>query len=79
MIDFLCVLIFIVIVVCLFSGKRVIRDDTDPPGGYSNMRLFTDHATGVQYLGTITGGITPRLNPDGSLHVVTDHDGRTVP
>jgi hypothetical protein len=41
------------------------RDDTDPPGGRSNLRPLTDHKTGLQYLATVGGGITPRLDLDG--------------
>ena len=41
-------------------------DDTDHPSGErSNMALRTDHGTGCQYLETLWGGITPRLNSDG--------------
>lgn len=42
------------------------RDDTDPPNGRSGMRLYTDAATGCQYLGTLTGGVTPRHGAGGS-------------
>lgn len=41
------------------------HDDTDPPDGSSGMSLYTDAATGCQYLGSIHGGITPRLTPLG--------------
>lgn len=42
------------------------RDDTDPPNGRSGMRLYTDAATGCQYLGTMFGGVTPRHGAGGS-------------
>jgi hypothetical protein len=38
----------------------------------SNISIWTDEETGVQYViygGYKQGGITPRLNADGSLHV----------
>jgi hypothetical protein len=41
------------------------KDDTDPPSGRSGMRLYTDHKTGLQYLGNPMGGITPRLDATG--------------
>ena len=41
-------------------------DDTDDPNGkHSGMMLYTDHRTGCQYVGTVLGGITPRLDRDG--------------
>jgi hypothetical protein len=40
-------------------------DDTDGPNGRSGMILYTDHKTRVQYVGTLFGGITPRLDKDG--------------
>lgn len=47
-------------------------DDTDlSPEKVSGMTLYTDYGTGVQYVqGGRAGGITPRLNPDGSLKTV---------
>lgn len=41
------------------------RDDTDPPGDRSDLKILTDHLTGCQYLTTGKGGITPRLDKDG--------------
>lgn len=43
----------------------VEHDDSDPPGGYSRMLILTDHRTGLQYLTTRWGGMTPRLDKDG--------------
>jgi hypothetical protein len=40
------------------------HDTTDPEGGRSGMRLYTDTATGCQYLGT-WGGLTPRMDEQG--------------
>jgi hypothetical protein len=42
-------------------GEKADWDNTvDPPGGFSNLWVLTDHATGHQYLTTIAGGLTPR-------------------
>ena len=41
------------------------RDDTDPPGNRSNLLIMTDHATGCQYLTSVRGGLTPRLDENG--------------
>lgn len=43
------------------------RDDTDEPKGErSGMRILVDHKTGLQYLTTAFGGLTPRLDRDGN-------------
>lgn len=42
-----------------------VRDDTDGPKERSNMRLHTDHKTGLQYLNAPGGGLTPRMGVDG--------------
>lgn len=42
------------------------RDATDSPEARSGVNLRIDHGTGCHYLTTSTGGITPRLGPDGS-------------
>lgn len=46
------------------------RDSSDKDEkNRSGLMIRTDHLTGVQYVETPFGGITPRLNPDGSLVV----------
>ena len=45
-------------------------DDTDPPGERSGLAVYTDHRTGVQYLSTGRGGLTPRLNADGTIRII---------
>ena len=45
-------------------------DDTDQPKGTKNrkasrLNIFYDYGTGLQYLSTPYGGITPRLDADG--------------
>ncbi len=39
-------------------------DDTDFNGQRSGMEILTDCRTGLQYLSTREGGLTPRLNTD---------------
>ena len=44
------------------SSMLTPRDATDAPtGARSGVKLITDHGTGIQYLVTAQGGITPRL------------------
>ena len=41
-------------------------DDTDADAwNRSGMRVYTDAKTGVQYLGTVRGGLTVRVDKDG--------------
>lgn len=40
-------------------------DNSDPPGGRSGMRIYTDNLTGCQYLARPSGSLTPRLLRDG--------------
>lgn len=58
------------IVACLFLFGLVwhllpLHDDTDQGAGHSGFILRTDALTGCQYLGTIWGAITPRLDATG--------------
>ena len=41
-------------------------DSTDAPDQRSGMRLYTDHLTGCQYLGT-KSGLTPRRDAAGKI------------
>jgi hypothetical protein len=65
-------LMFIALVLVIGAGGVVNAvfprqlDDTDPPGGRSQMLSLTDHRTGCQYLMASHGGLTPRLAADGS-------------
>jgi hypothetical protein len=43
-----------------------LRDDTDPPEGVSGMDLHIDARTGCHYLSRRSGGLTPRLQADGT-------------
>lgn len=51
---------------------RMQKDDSDHKTKkvYSGMIVYTDYGTGVQYVGTPLGGITPRLNADGSIRTI---------
>lgn len=42
------------------------KDDSDSESGYSEMVVRTDYKTGLQYLESTQGGLTPRLNEDGT-------------
>jgi len=47
------------------------RDSSDKDEKHrSGLMIRTDHLTGVQYVETPFGGITPRLNADGSMVVI---------
>lgn len=47
-----------------FEAAWDVTDDFR--GGHrSGMRLFVDHGTGCQYLGTMLGSLTPRMGADG--------------
>lgn len=64
--------ILIVLGACVWFRNKfdVGTDDSDKNGSErSGLRVYTDHATGVQYLGTVDGALTPRLNRDGTIRV----------
>ena len=63
---FLIMFIFILSIFnSIYNWSSLNRDDTDGEKR-SNMQLHTDHKTGCQYLSVNGGGLTPRLNADGS-------------
>ena len=64
MLQDIAAIVFIVVVVAALHG-RSSRDSTDPKDGRSGLVLYTDAATGVQYVGTIMGGLTVRVDRDG--------------
>lgn len=43
----------------------VPRDDTDSATQRSNLRLYTDHGTGCQYVAKFWGSPVPRMNAEG--------------
>lgn len=42
------------------------KDDSDGPNARSGVSVITDHKTGMQYLKSPGGGITPRMDTDGN-------------
>ena len=62
--------IIIAVVVVIFLRK----DDSDERGFWgrrSGLSISTDYKTGLQYVNTLLGGPTPRLNRDGT-HMTDD-------
>ncbi|MGJ8513117.1 DUF6440 family protein [Carnimonas bestiolae] len=51
----------VLIVASLFNH----HDSTDELGSRSGVKIVTDAKTGMQYLRTSGGGITPRVDADG--------------
>lgn len=56
---FACLLVFI-LVMSFFNS----HDSTDEPGKRSGVIVVTDAKTGMQYLRTPGGGITPRIDAE---------------
>ena len=69
------ILFITILAVFLFRLCRGTSDDSDSATGKSNMEVRTDRKTGVQYLASPDGGLTPRLNADGTLAVVLPNAG----
>ncbi len=63
MLDGLGLILLIMLVVC---WGRTGRDDSDGKER-SGLIVYTDNLTGCQYLGTVVGAITPRLDKDGKI------------
>lgn len=61
--NFLGIIIALILLSYVFGAFG--RDTTDGPKGRSGMMLFTDHATGVQYVGNLFMGFTVRVGRDG--------------
>lgn len=50
-------------------------DDSDPPGGRSNLMIYTDHLTGCQYLSAgLHNALFPRLDTNGKQ--ICNKDGK---
>ena len=41
------------------------HDDSDPPGGHSDMSVYRDELTGCEYLGHLLSGMVPRMDENG--------------
>lgn len=55
-------------IICLGQIYRALRpfDATDAKDGKrSGLVIFTDHGTGLQYVSSERGGLTPRLDDEG--------------
>lgn len=50
----------------LYSLTDFGKDDTDPPEGRSGLAPRVDYKTGCQYLESSSGGLTPRMQKDGT-------------
>ena len=59
---------YLIIMVLLGLVGCTDRDDTDPIDGgeRSNLKIRVDYRTHCQYLVSDHGGITPRMNKDGT-------------
>lgn len=67
--QWLAAIYFVVLVVgWAYSASPLGRDDSDEPGWFgkrSDVKIITDYKTGLQYIVTPRGGITPRVWHDG--------------
>lgn len=68
----LLLLLLVYTIIFLFVGgiERPTDDSDKDADNRSNLIVHTDYKTGVQYLSTRGGGITPRLDKDGKLVIV---------
>ena len=64
-------LIIAVIMIAMLCGCDSKGITSNELGFVYNVRVYTfkDEVTGVWYMTTNQGGVTPRLCPDGSLYV----------
>jgi hypothetical protein len=60
----LAVTLLVIFIFVYFVGNAK-RDSTDSPSKRSGLWLFTDHATGVQYVGAPLLGFTVRMDKGG--------------
>ena len=76
------VLIIILLVFSLFACEDVDTDVAIKNKNNNDITIWTDPETGVQYIVYCefygysgAGGITPRLNADGTLYITTEKGG----
>lgn len=63
--------LFVLLLIWLSSATTI--DDSDAvTGKRSGVRIHTDYLTGAQYLGTVGGGLTPRLDGNGKQIIRLD-------
>lgn len=71
------VIIFIILVSLVSWALNYFTIGFDSTDNYttkkrSDLNLYTDHATGLQYVkGGLFGGLQPRLNADGTHRTIT--------
>lgn len=65
MLENLFYILGIVVLIIYLGNLPTKRDSTDAPGERSGLTLYRDAATGVQYVGTVSGGLTPRVDQNG--------------
>lgn len=75
------ILFILVLIVCLVACESETTD-TIKQKSTEDIRIWTDEETGVQYIVYCDtagycgmGGITPRLNADGTLYISTEKGG----
>lgn len=61
----------VIAVIVLVTWGHASRDDSDGKKR-SGLIVYTDALTGCQYLGTVVGAITPRLDKDGKIVCVKE-------
>ncbi|MCE9565767.1 MAG: DUF6440 family protein [Planctomycetes bacterium] len=65
MTDVLAAFLIVILLSTMFHGTAGRDDSDEQHGKRSGLTVYTDYKTGCQYLGTILGGVTPRLDRDG--------------
>ena len=61
----LLIAFFVFLAVQLSSTKPLDATDNHITGIRSNLTILVDHGTGCEYLKSVSGGLTPRINPQG--------------
>jgi len=59
--------IFLILMMAWMFSRSGFDDSDKTRSERSGLMIFTDHKTGCQYVGTILGGITPRLTAQGTI------------
>lgn len=71
--DIVAILYGWVLLTHIIGGRAHGRQDsTDPAKGNSGLRILVDHKTGLQYLTTLAGGLTPRMHTNCQQMTVED-------
>jgi len=68
---FIGVIIIIGLFILIGNFFNVNVDDSDfSSWNRSGLKIYTDYKTGVQYLGTKSGHLTPRITRDGEIVII---------